>query len=348
MVNTPAAENKDNTGIYLYNAILKSSNSPILVKNAKKTILHLVKGTSNVVEDGKGDHLFVTVNGKQDTAKAAIYSKDDMNIKGAGKLTVTSNFKNGIQSSNDLKIKNGDITVVAEDNGIKSKGSLEVSGGTLNITAKAGDGLESDECEKDALDSCINIIEGKGIVNISGGAITIVTATEGIEAYKIFAEGGVTSTFATDDGWNGAGGPKDGNATGMLSMLSESGGYIVISGGYHYISAKGNMIDVLDANDTATMTGGVLILEITGESYEAGMGMGSGGCSTNIPGVDVPGCDTVSYTSDNYYGSENAAFKPTYKGSTILYGGEVKSVGLVETSGMKEFKFPNGVSYMYK
>ena len=425
VVNTPAAGNEDNTGIYLYNAILKSSNSPILVKNAKKTILHLVKGTSNVVEDGKGDHLFVTVNGKQDTAKAAIYSKDDMNIKG--------------------------------------KGSLEVSGGTLNITAKAGDGLESDECEKDALDSCINIIEGKGIVNISGGAITIVsgddgvsatnyilvsdsiapsainirstgkgfvaekviyvnggttvvdadddamhthwniymnagnvtvsskddglhadsslymrgstinivTATEGIEAYKIFAEGGVTSTFATDDGWNGAGGPKNGNATGMLSMLSESGGYIVISGGYHYISAKGNMFDVLDANGTATMTGGVLILEIIGESYESGMGMGGGGCSTNIPGglidtdngfnitggvllafgdytTDVPGCDTVSYTSDNYYGSENAAFKPTYKGSTILYGGEVKSVGLVETSGMKEFKFPNGVSYMYK
>ena len=536
VVNTPATENEDNTGIYLYNAILKSSNSPILVKNAGKAVLHLVKGTTNVVEDGNGDHLFTTVNGKQDTANAAIYSKDDMNIKGAGKLTVTGNFKNGIQSSNDLKIKNGDITVVAEANGIKGKGSLEVSGGILNITAKAGDGLESDECEKNALDSCINIVEGKGIVDISGGAITIVsgddgiqaanyitvsdstapssinikstgkgfmaektinvnggttvvdadddamhthwniflnagnvtvsskddglhadsalymrgstinvvTASEGIEAYKIFAEGGVSATFATDDGWNGAGGPKDANATGMLSMLSGTGGYIVISGGYHYISAKGSMIDVLDANGTATMTGGVLILEITGESYENGMGMDGdfpggdfpgggfpggdfpggdfpgggfnfgdstfnfgdfpgggfpggdfpgggfpggdfpggdfpgggmgmvgGGCSTNIPGglidtdngftitggvllafgdytTDVPDCATVSYTSDNYYGSENAAFKPTYKGSTILYGGEVKSVGQVESSGMKEFKFPNGVSYMYK
>lgn len=555
VVNTPGTANEGNTGIFLYNANLKSSNSPILVKNADKAILHLVKGTNNVVEDGSGNHLYTTINGKQDTAKAAIYSKDDLNIKGAGKLTVTGNFKNGIQSSNDLKIKNGDITVVAAENGIKGKGSLEVSGGTLNITAKAGDGLESDECEKDALDSCINIVEGKGIVNISGGAITIVsgddgiqasnfitlsdssapsvinikstgkgltaekvinvnggttvvdadddalhthwniflnagnvtvsskddglhadsslymrgstinvvTASEGIEAYKIFAEGGVSAVFATDDGWNGAGGPKDANATGMLSMLSESGGYIVISGGYHYISAKGNMIDVLDANGTATMTGGVLILEITGESYEAGMGMGgdfpggfpggdfnfgdstfkfgdfpgggnfnfgdssfnfgdfpgggqggfpggdfnfgdstfnfgdfpgggfnfgdssfnfgdfpgggmgmgSGGCSTNIPGglidtdngftitggvllafgdytTDVPSCDTLSYTSDNYYGSENAAFKPNYKGSTILYGGEVKSVGQVETTGMKEFKFPNGVSYMYK
>ena len=537
VVNTPAAENEGNTGIYLYNATLKSLNSPILVKNAEKAILHLVKGTNNVVEDGTGDHLYAKVNGTQDTAKAAIYSRDDLNIKGAGSLFVTGNFRNGIQSSNDLKIKNGNITVVAADNGIKGKGSLEISGGTLNITATAGDGLESDECVEAIPDSCTAVVEGKGFVNISGGNITIVsgddgisaanyilvsdsvapsainikstgkgfvaekviyvnggttvvdaeddalhthwniymnagnvtvsskddglhadsslymrgstinivTATEGIEAYKIFAEGGVTSTFATDDGWNGAGGPKDANATGMLSMLSESGGYVVISGGYHYISAKGNMIDVLDANGTATMTGGVLILEITGQSYEAGMGMGgdfpggefpggefpggdfpggdfpgggfpggdfnfgdstfnfgdfpgggfpggdfnfgdstfnfgdfpgggmmgSGGCSTNIPGglidtdngfsitggvllafgdytTDIPSCDTVSYTSDNYYGSENAAFKPTYNGSTILYGGEVKSVGQVDTSGMKEFKFPNGVSYMYK
>ena len=146
VVNTPGNNKEGNTGIYLYNATLKSSDAPILVKNADKAVLHLVKGTVNVIEDGKGSHVFTTVNGKQDTAKAAIYSKDDLNIKGAGKLTVTANFKNGIQSSNDLKIKNGDITVVASDDGIKGKGSLEISGGTLNITAKAGDGLESDEC----------------------------------------------------------------------------------------------------------------------------------------------------------------------------------------------------------
>ena len=64
--------------------------------------------------------------------------------------------------------------------------------------------------------------------------------------------------FATNDGWNGGGGPKNNNSA--MSMFSESSGYITISGGYHYISAKGDMIDVLDANGTAKMTGGVLIL----------------------------------------------------------------------------------------
>ena len=473
VVNTPGAENEGNTGIYLYNATIKSSNSPILVANADKTVLHLVKGTTNVVEDGNGNHLFTKVNGTQDTSKAAIYARDDLNIKGAGSLTVKGKFKNGIQCSNDLKIKNGNITVEAEENAVKGKGSLQISGGTLNLTAKKGDGLESDECEE-VNGECKNIIEGKGIVNISGGNITInaaddgidaanfirisdsteastvkvtatgkglvaekfiyvdggktdvksngddalhthwqihlnggevtvnakddgihadsalymkgstinvVTATEGIEAYRIFAEGGITSTFATNDGWNGAGGPKE--TSGQFAAFSESGGHIVVSGGYHYISAKGNMVDVFDANGSGKMTGGVLILEITGESYEnqggfnfggwggGGMGGGSGGCSSNMAGglidtdagfeitggvllafgnysTDLPKCATVTYNNSSYYGSNNAAFKPTYQGNAIIYGGAVTSVAQVNTAGMTEVKFPNGVSYMYK
>ena len=480
VVNTPAAENEGNTGIYLYNATIKSSNSPILVANADKTVLHLVKGTTNVVEDGNGNHLFTKINGAQDTAKAAIYARDDMNIKGAGTLTVKGKFRNGIQCSNDLKIKNGNITVEAEENAIKGKGSLLISGGTLNLTAKKGDALESDECEEGTDGKCKKVIEGKGVVDIRGGSITIkagddgvqaanfivvsdstekatikvtstgkgfvadkfiyvnggtinvtadddalhtkykvfmnagdvtistkddgihadsalhligstvniVTAYEGMEAYRIFAEGGVTATFATNDGWNAAGGAKENS--GGYSMFSESSGHAVISGGYHYIASKGNMIDVLDANGSAKMTGGVLILEITGQSYENQGGMGGGwgggmggfpgmggqqgggnGCPSNMAGglidtdtgfeitggvllafgdysTDTPKCASVSFTSDNYYGSEKAAFKPEYKGSTIFYGGEVNSVSQVNTAGMKEFKFPNGKVYMYK
>lgn len=475
VVNTPGTENEGNTGIYLYNATIKSANSPILVANADKTVLHLVKGTTNVVEDGNGNHLFTKVNGAQDTSKAAIYARDDLNIKGAGSLTVKGKFKNGIQCSNDLKIKNGNITVEAEENAVKGKGSLQISGGTLNLTAKKGDGLESDECEEAQDGSCKNIIDGKGIVNISGGSVTInaaddgidaanfirisdsteastvkvtatgkglvaekfiyvdggktdvksngddalhthwqihlnggevtvnakddgihadsalymkgstinvVTATEGIEAYRIFAEGGITSTFATNDGWNGAGGPKDPNAGG-LSSFSESGGHIVVSGGYHYISSKGNMIDVFDANGSGKMTGGVLILEITGQSYESqggmgmGMGWGMGGQDGNncdaynmagglidtdtgfeITGgvllafgdfsTNTPGCASQTYNNSSYYGTDKAAFKPTYQGKHIFYGGDVKSVSQVNTAGMTEVKFPNGVSYMYK
>jgi hypothetical protein len=223
---------------------------------------------------------------------------------------------------------------------------------------------------------------------LKGSTINVKTAYEGLEAYKIFAEGGITATFATNDGWNAAGGAKE-NAGGY-SMFSESSGHAVISGGYHYIASKGNMIDVLDANGSAKMTGGVLILEITGQSYENQGGMGGwggggmggfpgmggqqgggNGCPSNMAGglidtdtgfeitggvllafgdysTDTPNCASVSFTSDNWYGSDKAAFKPEYKGSTIFYGGEVKSVSQVNTAGMQEIKFPNGKVYMYK
>jgi len=500
VVNTPGVDGEGNTGIYLYNASLKSSGSPILVKNADKAVLHLVKGTTNSVEDGSDAtaHLFTKNSGVQDTAKAAIYSKDDLNIKGAGKLTVTANYNNGIQSSNDLKIKNGNITVTAVENGIKGKGSLHISGGSLNITAKNGDGLKSDECTEDANGNCTGIVEGKGAVVISGGNVTvtsgddgiqaynyvmvcdstedatvnvkstgkgitsdkmvymnggkvtvnssndgiasglniwmnagdvtisataaagsssntnwgsssgsksqgihadstlylngstvnIVTAEEGIEAFYIRAQAGITATYGTDDGWNAAGGSS--NATTSTNtgrpgqgggMQSSSTGHIVITGGYHYISASGNDIDVLDANGTATQSGGVLILEIPSNTQSGGMQMAPGGnwggsssgtgCSTNMAGglidtdngytitggvmigfgsqtEEYPSCSATSYTNTAYYGSANAAAKPQGSGSMVIYGGNVSSIAQVETSGMTEVKFPNGVSYMYK
>ena len=97
-------------------------------------------------------------------------------------MTVKGKFRNGIQCSNDLKIKNGNITVEAEENAIKGKGSVQISGGTLNLTAKKGDALESDECEEGTDGKCKKVIEGKGIVDIRGGNITIKAGDDGIQA----------------------------------------------------------------------------------------------------------------------------------------------------------------------
>ena len=58
--------------------------------------------------------------------------------------------------------------------------------------------------------------------------------------------------------------------------------------------------------------------------------------------------EVAAFMDANWYGSDKAAFKPEYKGSTIFYGGEVKSVSQVNTAGMQELKFPNGKVYMYK
>ena len=212
-----------------------------------------------------------------------------------------------------------------------------------------------------------------------------------MEAFYIFAEGGITATYGTDDGWNAAGGSADGStSTGSSQggwsmgggmgggMQSSSKGYIVITGGYHYISASGNDIDVLDANGTAKQSGGVVILEIP-NSNSGGMGGGSrpgqsssnGSCGTNMAGglidtdqgftitggvllgfgsqtEEYPNCTATSYTANTAYGNANAAFAPKGSGSMILYGGSVTSVSQVSTAGMNTVEFPNGLKYYYK
>jgi len=108
---------------------------------------------------------------------------------------------------------------------------------------------------------------------------------------------------------------------GMPGMGGQQGGNNC--GAYNFAGG------LVDTDDGFTITGGVLL---------------AFGNYT----MDVPGCAEVTYNTNTYYGSDKAAFKPTYQGKYVIYGGEVKSVSQVQTNGMKEFKFPNGVSYMYK
>ena len=176
LVNT-AATDTGKVDLFLNGVSLKSGDAPIYVQNAKKAELHLVKGTTNSIEDGSSRSKTYTVNNKADTAKAAIYAKDDLSIKGSGSLTVKANYNNGIHTSNDLKIKKstGTLSVTAANVGLKGKGSLTVNGGNITVNAK-GDGIKSDEDDAEALK------QGKGLVKIAGGTITITSAFDGISA----------------------------------------------------------------------------------------------------------------------------------------------------------------------
>ena len=179
IVNT-AAGDTGKVDLFLNGVSLKSSDAPIYVQNAEKAELHLVKGTTNSIEDGSTRAKTYTVNNKLDTTKAAIYAKDDLSIKGSGSLTVKANYNNGIHTSNDLKIKKstGTLNVTAVNCGLKGKGSLTVNGGNITVNAK-GDGIKSDEDDATAL------AQGKGLVKIAGGTITITSAYDGISASNI-------------------------------------------------------------------------------------------------------------------------------------------------------------------
>ena len=191
IVNT-AAGDTGKVDLFLNGVSLKSSDAPIYVQNAEKAELHLVKGTTNSIEDGSSRSKTYTVNNKLDTTKAAIYAKDDLSIKGSGSLTVKANYKNGIHTSNDLKIKKstGTLNVTAVNCGLKGKGSLTVNGGNITVNTTKGDGIKSDEDDATAL------AQGKGLVKIAGGTLTITSAYDGISASNIVQ---ITKGETTDE-----------------------------------------------------------------------------------------------------------------------------------------------------
>lgn len=231
IVNT-ADNDTGKVDLFLNAVSLKSSDAPIYVQHAEKTELHLVKGTTNTIEDGASrtkTHTYTTANGqKVDTTNAAIYAKDDLSFKGSGTLTVKGNFNNGIHCSNDVKFKKsvGTLTVEAKNHGVKGKGSVTINGGNINITTAEGDGIKSDE------DDATKFANGKGVVKIAGGTITINSATDGITAsnavqiekgenveaapvIKVTAGGGQTCLVSSSSNNGGGRGGFGGGGFGM-------------------------------------------------------------------------------------------------------------------------------------
>lgn len=159
-------------------SIHDNDSAGIFIQQAGKAVITLEKGTKNFVSDGK---TYVYADKSTDEPDAAIFSKADLTFNGAGQLTVTGNYNEGITSKDDLKIISGSISVKAADDGIKGKDMVAIQTGTIKIDA-AGDGIKSNN------DKDIN----KGFVAIADGTFNIVSGSDGIQAETtLVMDGGI-------------------------------------------------------------------------------------------------------------------------------------------------------------
>ncbi|SMG14777.1 carbohydrate-binding domain-containing protein [Fibrobacter sp. UWB13] len=286
LVNTA----KTDSSVYLNMkglTLTNTADAPIYVQKASKTFVVAKNGTTNTFTDGSSrtkTYNYTNDSGeaKTDTTGACIYAKDDLTIKGEGTLIVKANYNNGIHTSNDLKVKNGLITVNAKNNGLKGKGSVEISGGTINITTTEGDGIKSDT--EDATD----LANGKGSIEITGGTITVTSAFDGITAanavviangesaspsIKVTAGGGQNCLSLTSSGNGGGfGGGFPGGMGGSSCSPSESmkgikgDSSITISGGVIDINSRD---DGLHSSGTITLSGGTMTIATDDDGVHA-------------------------------------------------------------------------------
>lgn len=249
--------------------ITSDDAAPVLISDASKVIITLVSGTQNIITDNRPASL-------EDDYSGAISSKADLVINGTGKLEVNGNYRNGIKSSDDLKIVSGDYTITssedgivgkdclcikdgtfsinAGDDGMKStydtddtKGYVIIENGTYNITS-GNDGIQSEHSltiygGTFSLSSGDDGIHADELIQIDNGRITINKCYEGIESAVININGGDISVTSSDDGLNASDG-----STPSLN----------INGGKLYVNASG---DGLDSNGTMSISGGEVIVE---------------------------------------------------------------------------------------
>ena len=149
--------------LVLNGADIRSVEGPaIYVKSAGKVIISLAENTENVVRDsGNYKH--------DEKCNAAIYSTADLTINGEGSLFVYGYYKDAIHTKDVLKVVDGNVYVQAKRNGLRGNDGMVIMPKLLTVESE-GSGLQTTNANQ----------EGKGVLNICGGEISITAGKYGM------------------------------------------------------------------------------------------------------------------------------------------------------------------------
>ena len=246
-----------------------------------------------------------------------------------------------------IKISGGTIKVNSRDDAIHCGGNIEIKGGDITI-ASDDDGIHSDNT-----------------LLIINGSINVTNSFEGLEAQFLEVNGGITSVFGRDDGWNAAGG-SDGSGMGGGpgghggpggGGFGSSSGTLTLTGGIHYVKTGSGDVDGIDSNGALTISDqAVIVVECQisggmGGSYDADG-------TTNLTSPWILGFTpsqnsergqnySVNFNTNAIYGNQKVAFQPTFSGSRMQSSSGQPSM-ISDVSGYTAQTMPNGVVIYYQ
>ena len=249
-----------------------------------------------------------------------------------------------------IKIHGGKIKINSRDDGIHSGGNIEVKGGEVEI-ASDDDGVHADYT-----------------LLMINGSINVTMSYEGLEAQYLTVNGGITSVYGRDDGWNAAGG-TDGSGMGggpgqggpgqggPGGGFGSSSGTLTLTGGIHYVKTGSGDVDGIDSNGALTISDqAVIVVECQisggmGGSYDADG-------TTNLTSPWILGFSpsqqsergqnySVNFNTNGIYGNQKIAFQPTFSGNRMQSSSGQPSQ-ISDVSGYTAQTMPNGVVIYYK
>ena len=307
---------------------VKTENTDVNKNGVTRGDITLSGGTVTVYAAGDGieaAHNFEMTTGEEGVApNVTVYTGSYSGYTASD--ASTSSYK-GVKVQNELNIKDGSLTLQTYDDGLHAdygtsledgtngQGTVNISGGTVNMNVyapankTAGGQMGPGGWGGQQTVSGADGIHADNVLNISGGAINIDSAYEGLEANVINVSGGKSYVSANDDGVNAT----KGNSTPAVNV---TGGYLDVT-----VSPSGDT-DGIDSNGNYKQTGGVVITR--------------GPNSQNAAAIDADGQVAVSGGTLIVLGY-----------GKVSTGGNVKSYSLsLHSSGSHTVKI-NGTSYTF-
>ena len=170
--------------------IESADNSPVLAVSADSLKIKAAAGTENTVTDLRSAK---TVD-SEDQGEGAISARCDLKLSGAGSLTVTGSYNNGIHTTKDLKIQELTLSVSAPNNALKGKDSVTLESGDITVISTAGDGIKTENTDVSSKGN------QRGTVAVKGGEVKIFAAGDGIQAaYDFVMDGGDLAVYTASN-----------------------------------------------------------------------------------------------------------------------------------------------------
>ena len=290
-------------------------------------------GTTNTISDGTSHtDTYVDSDGNTNPVNGAIFSRDDLKLKGKGTLIVNGNTEDGIVCKNDLKIWNGNITVNAADDGIRGNDSVRIGDpdatdySTLSVTVNTNNGSTGgdDDTPYVNITKSYEGIEGVDITQNSG-TVMVTSSDDGYNA----AGGSDSSGNNNNGGWGqgGWGGPGGGNSSDGSQTLT-------FNGGYTYVNAAG---DGLDSNGNISFNGGYIFVSQTGG------GNGPLDCGDSNNSIIYSGGTVIAAGSSDMFETPSSY---SFLSQTSVSAGQ--TITFTDASGnvLATFTLPNGSAEM--
>ena len=273
------------------------NSAPINITNGKRVDFSIKKGTTNTLKDGTAS-----------TAKACLYCKGHLEMKGKGVLNIYAygSAAHGIKCGDYMEMKNCTVNILsATKDGVSCNEYFLMESGELTISGTGDDGIQCDlDGETSTGETDDHEDEDTGNIYLEGGTMNITVTAAAAKGIKADGDMKISNGDITVKTTGGGAWDSDDKKTKASSCLSADGNTL-ISGGTLSLTSTGAGGKGIKVDGAITISDDAVISVTT-------TGAGGEGIESKT-GISIMGGQVTVNASDD---AINASYNDETKGTS--------------------------------